>query len=51
MIKEFYNLVEREAQLAKSNKKWHSQMLPFFDDDLSTKNLRDLFIPSKDTVT
>ena len=48
MIKGFYNLVEREAELAKSNKKWHSQMLPTLHDYLYAKNQRYQLIPSRD---
>ena len=48
MIKESYNLIEREAQLATSNKKWHSQMLPALLDYLCAKNQRDQLTPSRD---
>ena len=48
MIKESYNLIEREAQLATSNKKWHSQMPPALLDYLCAKNQRDQLTPSRD---
>ena len=48
MNKESCNLIGREVELATSNKKWYSQMLPFFDDYLHAKNLKDRLIPSGD---
>ena len=48
MIKESCDLTGREAQLATPNQKWQCQMLPFFDDYLHVKNLRDRLTPSRD---
>ena len=37
MIKEFSNLIGREAQLAITNQKWYSEMIPAYDDYLNAK--------------
>ena len=46
MIKESCNLIGWKAQLPHPIKKW----LPFFDDYLQSKNLRDQSIPSRDII-
>ena len=44
MNKESCNLIVREVELATSNKKWYSQMLPFFDDYLHAKNAKEILM-------
>ena len=41
MIKQFCNLIGREAQLVTFNQKWWSQMQHFSGDYFHTKNLKD----------
>lgn len=48
MIKESFNLIGQETQLATPDRKWYSAMLPFLDNYLPVKSLRYQLIPYRD---
>ena len=48
MTKEYWNSIEKKANLASPNQKWKSHMLSFLEEYLRANDLRYKLIPSED---